>query len=71
MAKRSLMTIEELKHKLAKLKEDHSALDENMQALMAHVPYDQLAVQRMKKRKLLIKDEILRVQTKLHPDIIA
>lgn len=66
-----MMSIEDLKQKLGKLKEDHRALDEKMKHLMEIPLYDQLAVQRLKKRKLLLKDEILRLKAKLFPDIIA
>lgn len=66
-----MMTVENLKHKLDKLKEDHRVLDEDIERLIEKPLYDQLAVQRLKKRKLLIKDEILKLQTKLLPDIIA
>lgn len=65
------MTTENLKHKLDKLKSDHRALDEGIERLMEMPLYDQLAVQRLKKRKLQLKDEILKLQTKLLPDIIA
>jgi hypothetical protein len=66
-----MMTIEDLKHKIDKLKEDHRLLEEEMESLMATPLYDQLAVQRLKKRKLRLKDEILKLQKKLFPDIIA
>ena len=46
------MTVEDLKHKLNKLKEEHRALDEEIEHLMAKPLYDQLALQRLKKRKL-------------------
>ena len=65
------MTAENLKHKLDKLKEDHHALDEEIERLTEKPLYDQLAVQRLKKRKLKLKDEILKLQIKLLPDIIA
>jgi hypothetical protein len=39
--------------------------------LSEHAPFDQLRLQRLKKRKLLLKDEILRIESELLPDIIA
>jgi hypothetical protein len=66
-----MMTVENLKHKLDTLKDNHRALDEEIDRLMEKPLYDQLAVQRLKKRKLQLKDEILKLQTKLLPDIIA
>ncbi len=44
---------------------------QEMECLMEKPLYDQLAVQRLKKRKLLLKDEILKLQKQLFPDIIA
>lgn len=66
-----MMTAENLKHKLDKLKEDHRTLDDEIACLMEKPLYDQLAVQRLKKRKLKLKDEVLKLQKKLLPDIIA
>lgn len=65
------MTIEDLKHKLNKLKEEHRALDAEILRILTNPMHDQLALQRLKKQKLKIKDEILRTQAKLLPDIIA
>ncbi len=62
---------EDLKHKLIKLKEEHRALDDEIVRIMSTPLYDQVAVQRLKKRKLKIKDEINKVKAKLIPDIIA
>lgn len=68
-----MMSQEELKLKLklGKLKEEHQHLDEEIIRLMGKTLYDQLAVQRMKKRKLQLKDDIIKIQAKLFPDIIA
>lgn len=65
------MTTEDTKHKLNKLKEEHQTLDKEIEHLRAQFLYDQLAVQRLKKKKLKLKDEILRLEAKLIPDIIA
>jgi hypothetical protein len=66
-----LLMGEDLKHKLSKLKEEHRGLDDEITRRMATPLYDQLAVQRLKKRKLKLKDEINKVKAKLIPDIIA
>lgn len=66
-----MMTIDDQKYKLNKLKEEHRALDEGIACLMEKPLYDQLAVQRLKKRKLQLKDEIIKLKTKMIPDIIA
>lgn len=65
------MTTEDLKHKLNKLKEEHKLLDAQIDLLRTTPSHDQLALQRLKKKKLKIKDEILRAQAKMLPDIIA
>jgi hypothetical protein len=39
--------------------------------LAARVPVDQLELQRLKKRKLLLKDQITKIESELLPDIIA
>jgi hypothetical protein len=65
------MSAEDLKHKLIKLKEEHQALDAAIGLMRATPNHDQLALQRLKKKKLKVKDEMLRTQAKLLPDIIA
>lgn len=65
------MVAEDLKQKLQILKEEHCALDNEIVFLMEKRIFDQLAVQRLKKKKLRLKDEILKLQRKLIPDIIA
>ncbi len=66
-----MMATQDKKHKLNKLKEEHSLLDGEIAYLMLSPLYDQLAVQRLKKRKLQLKDEIIKLKTGLIPDIIA
>ena len=66
-----MMATEDKKHKLNKLKEEHCDLDDEIARLILTPLYDQLAVQRLKERKLQIKDEIIKLKTKLIPDIIA
>jgi hypothetical protein len=63
--------IKALQHKLADLKSEHRDLDDVIARLIEAQPYDQLQVQRLKKRKLLLKDQIAQVESKLLPDIIA
>lgn len=56
---------------LERLKQEHRDLDAAIEAML-HLPdYDRLRVQRMKKRKLQLKDEIGRIEDQLFPDIIA
>ncbi|EDP66699.1 hypothetical protein BAL199_16598 [alpha proteobacterium BAL199] len=63
--------LEEMKARLADLKTEHRDLDDVIARLLEKAPFDQLQLQRLKKRKLLLKDDILRVESRLLPDIIA
>lgn len=63
--------LDELKKKLDILKKEHRALDSEVEALHANGVMDQLKVVRLKKRKLYLKDEIMRLEDQLNPDIIA
>ena len=65
------LDVEALKAKLAVLKTEHRDLDEVIARLAERAPFDQLQLQRLKKRKLLLKDQILRIESELLPDIIA
>ncbi|QJE72304.1 DUF465 domain-containing protein [Aerophototrophica crusticola] len=60
-----------LKEKLAALRVEHRDLDDVIRRLQDQMPMDQLQIQRMKKRKLLLKDMIARLESELVPDIIA
>jgi hypothetical protein len=60
-----------IKLKLAALKTEHRDLDDVIARVQEAQPFDQLQVQRLKKRKLLLKDQIAQLESKLLPDIIA
>ena len=60
-----------IKLKLAELKTEHRDLDDVIARVQETQPFDQLQVQRLKKRKLLLKDQIAQLESKLLPDIIA
>ncbi len=60
-----------LKRKLEDLKTEHRELDELIAEIIANPPFDQLQVQRLKKRKLSLKDQIAKIDNALMPDIIA
>ncbi|MBV8119580.1 MAG: DUF465 domain-containing protein [Alphaproteobacteria bacterium] len=62
---------EALRAKLAALKSEHRDLDDVIARLSGHAPLDQLQLQRLKKRKLLLKDRIAKLESELVPDIIA
>ena len=60
-----------LETKLAQLKEEHQDLNDVIERLTEQVPFDQLQANRMKKRKLGLKDAISKIEMALRPDIIA
>jgi len=62
---------EALHRKLAELKLEHRDLDDVIQRLTDQGPFDQLQIQRLKKRKLVLKDLIIKLESELLPDIIA
>jgi len=61
----------ELRERLEALVQEHRDLDAAIDALMAQSGADLLQVQRLKKRKLKLKDEIAALQDMMIPDIIA
>lgn len=61
----------ELRMELERLRQEHRDLDAAIDALMGASGYDRLQVQRLKKRKLQIRDQIAEAEDKLFPDIIA
>ena len=60
-----------LLRKLHELRSEHRDLDTVISRLSETGPMDQLHVQRLKKRKLLLKDEIAWLESRLIPDSIA
>ncbi|HJN23003.1 MAG TPA: DUF465 domain-containing protein [Rhodospirillales bacterium] len=60
-----------LKAKLAELRSEHRNLDNVIARISDHGVYNQLQVQRLKKRKLALRDQINRLENQLLPDIIA
>jgi hypothetical protein len=60
-----------LLHQLTTLESEHRDLDEVIERLGEDLPFDQLKLQRLKKRKLILKDEMARLRSRILPDIIA
>lgn len=60
-----------LRRRLAELETEHRDLDDIIARIAESAPFDQLQLQRLKKRKLHLKDQIAYVKSKLVPDIIA
>ena len=61
----------ELLMKLSSLKQEHRNLDEILIKLQEKKTVNLLQIQRLKKRKLILKDQINNISNKLEPDIIA
>ena len=64
-------SVYQLRQRLEELRSEHRDLDDVISHLVESRSYDQLQLQRLKKRKLRLKDEILRLEDELLPDIIA
>lgn len=62
---------DQLRFKLTELRSEHRDLDDVIARIGEEQPFDQLQIQRLKKRKLGLKDEILKLESELLPDIIA
>ncbi len=60
-----------VEQRLGQLKITHNDLDAAIEALGDKGKYDDLQMQRMKRKKLQPKDEIARLEALLSPDIIA
>lgn len=61
----------ELRQELTRLQQEHRDLDAAIEALHHSPAPDLLQLQRLKKRKLLLRDRIRLVEDQLTPDIIA
>jgi len=61
----------ELKVHLDRLRQEHRDLDAAIEALQGVPGADIIQVQRLKKRKLLLRDRITFIEDELTPDIIA
>jgi hypothetical protein len=60
-----------LRIRLEVLKREHRDLDAAIDALHTVVNPDQLTLKRLKKQKLMLKDQIARIEDDLIPDILA
>lgn len=63
--------IQNIELKLNQLHQEHRDLDDSITALERAGTFNQLQVQRLKKRKLAIKDMITKYGSMSHPDLIA
>ncbi|WP_145110797.1 YdcH family protein [Cereibacter sediminicola] len=60
-----------LRIRLEVLRREHRDLDDAISALEAGGRGDQLTLRRLKKQKLCLKDQIVKIEDQLIPDIIA
>jgi hypothetical protein len=61
----------ELRARLLELRQQHQDLDAAVAALEDQAMHDQLQIARLKKQKLALKDQIIKLEGQLKPDIIA
>lgn len=61
----------QIRRELAELRQEHRDLDAAIDALVNAPLPDTIRLQRLKKRKLYLKDRIARLDDQLFPDIIA
>ena len=64
-------TQDQILQQIAIMESEHSDLDAVIERLGEDLPFDQLKLQRLKKRKLVLKDEITKLRSRILPDIIA
>ena len=65
------LDLEAVKTRLEQLRSEHRDLDDAIARISEAAPFDTLQVQRLKKRKLVLKDLITKLESQLVPDIIA
>ena len=62
---------EDLRRELLQLRQEHRDLDAAIAAMVDTGNIDTIRIQRLKKRKLVLKDRIAAIEDRLLPDIIA
>jgi hypothetical protein len=60
-----------LQQRVVELKLEHRDLDAAIERLAADPEQDQLELHRLKRRKLLLKDQIARLEREIDPDVLA
>ena len=65
------LDVKSINGRLGELRQEHRDLDDAIQALSGGGTFNHLQLQRLKKRKLHIKDQIAKLESLLVPDIIA
>jgi len=67
----TLESAEGIKRRISELNLEHRDLDRAIEALENNPLHDELQLKRLKKRKLMLKDQIFMLQRQLVPDIPA
>ena len=67
----SVETQDQVLHQIATLESEHHDLDAVIEKLGKDLPFDQLKLRRLKKRRLALKDEMTKLRSRILPDIIA
>jgi hypothetical protein len=67
----TIPSMADMRRRLEELRSEHRDLDDVIARLQETAPFNQLQLQRLKKRKLMLKDQIIQLESKLLPDIIA
>ena len=62
---------EQIRNQLAELRQEHRDLDMAIESMISTGSSDTIRIQRLKKRKLALKDRIAALEDQLLPDIIA
>jgi len=60
-----------LQQRVVELKLEHRDLDAAIERLEADQAHDELQIRRLKRRKLLLKDQIARLEREIDPDVLA
>ena len=60
-----------IQNQITMMESEHRDLDSVIEQLGEVLPFDQLKLQRLKKRKLFLKDEMAKLRSRILPDIIA
>ena len=60
-----------IQNQITMMESEHRDLDSVIEQLGEVLPFDQLKLQRLKKRKLVLKDEMAKLRSRILPDIIA
>lgn len=65
------MSVEQIQHRIAELEIEHQDLNLVVDTLMREIPHNELQLQRLKKRRLQLKDHIALLKMQLIPDVPA